>query len=607
MKPLNLSEDAPWKARYRVPVVLATQIAERNPARGLAIANKTGIYQLYAWDTASGDLRQLTDQPTGVVSGGISPDGEYIYYLHDNRGDEKGHYVRVPFAGGEPEDITPDLPPYSSFSISQSLDGRVLGFTAADDEGFKLNTMSIGEAGGLGAIRLLYRSERLSIGPLLTFDASHAVIATTERSDYFEFSLMAFDLDAGTTEQKVLVLEEDEGSITPVGFAPLPGDSRLLATTTASGFERPLVWDVRTGDRIDFPLDDLPGNVSAWGWSPDGNRLLLLNMHQAEYRLYIYDLERSTLTRLDHPAGTYNSAYFVPGTDDIYANWQNATHPPGVVALDAQTGQHKRHILQAGTVPPGRPWRSVTFPSSGGATIQAWLAVPEGDGPFPTILHAHGGPTAVQTETFSADAAAWLDHGFAWMSVNYRGSVTFGREFEQAIWGILGHREVDDLAAAHQWLVENGIAQPDAVLVTGGSYGGYLTLQTLGRRPDLWAGGMAEVAIADWFLMYEDQAETLRGYQRSLFGGTPEEKPEQHRASSPRTYAADVAAPLLVIQGRNDSRCPSRQMEAYERELQEMGKDITVHWFDAGHGSYEMAQRIAHQELKLRFAYRVLG
>jgi dipeptidyl aminopeptidase/acylaminoacyl peptidase len=118
---------------------------------------------------------------------------------------------------------------------------------------------------------------------------------------------------------------------------------------------------------------------------------------------------------------------------------------------------------------------------------------------------------------------------------------------------------------------------------------------------------MAGIAIADWALMYEDQAETLRGYQRALFGGTPEEKPEEHRLSSPITYAEAVRAPVLVIQGSNDTRCPARQMIKYEEKMRSLGKDIHIHWFEAGHGSLSIEQSIEHQELMLRFAYRVLG
>jgi dipeptidyl aminopeptidase/acylaminoacyl peptidase len=278
-----------------------------------------------------------------------------------------------------------------------------------------------------------------------------------------------------------------------------------------------------------------------------------------------------------------------------------------LIALDAKTGKLVRTILNAGDAPAGRPFRSITLVSENGETIQGWLAVPEGDGPFPTILHTHGGPTSVMSSVFFPGAQCWLDHGFAFFSVNYHGSVTFGKPFEKSIWGNLGDLEVQDMAAACKWLVENNIALRDAVLLTGGSYGGYLTLQALGRRPELWAGGMAEVAIADWKTMYEDEAESLRGYQRALFGGAPDEVPEATRKSSPITYAEQIKAPVMVIQGENDTRCPARQMKVYEAKLKSLGKQIEVHWFSAGHGSRAQDQQIEHQEKMLNFAYRVLG
>ena len=208
---------------------------------------------------------------------------------------------------------------------------------------------------------------------------------------------------------------------------------------------------------------------------------------------------------------------------------------------------------------------------------------------------------------YSPVVEAWLDHGFATLGINYRGSATFGHEFETSIHGKLGQWEVDDLAAAYDWLLENQIAIPDQVFLMGGSYGGYLTLLGLGMKPGLWAGGMAMVAIADWKLMYEDQAETLRQYQVALFGGTPDELPEQHERSSPVTYASDVQAPLQVIQGANDTRCPARQLEAYEERMRELGKEIDVHWFDAGHGSYAIDKTVEHQQLRMEFAARVLA
>jgi len=606
MKPLNLSETADWRARFRAPSIANMQLAGNNGKHGMVATNRSGVTQLYAWDVTTGNLRQITNKPAGVVFGGISPDGNYIYYHDDFQGNEHGHYVRVPFAGGEPENMTPDMPLFDSFTMSQSLNNRLFGFLAAGASGFQFYTIPVGESGELGERKLLYTSPALSFGPSLSYDGDYAIIATTERSKSTDMCLMAFHLANPSPEQKVLILEESEGSVEPIGFSPISGDTRFLATTDVSGYNRPLIWDVKTGDRLDIPLDDLEGDINTWGWSKDGKQLLLARLFQATYQIYIYDLEKSLLLKVNHPSGSFFFGTFSDNGQEIYSIWSDATHPAQVVAISVKDGSLKT-VLAAGDVPASRPWRSIHVKSTGGATIQAWVATPEGEGPFPTILHTHGGPTAVQTETFSASAQTFLDHGFAWVSVNYRGSVTFGRDFERSILGMLGHREVDDMAAVAQWLIENKIAQPDSIILNGGSYGGYLTLQALGKRPELWAGGMALVAIADWRLMYEDQAQTLRGYQQSLFGGTPDELPEQHKSSSPISYVDNIRAPILVIQGENDTRCPARQMKVYEEKLKESGKDIHIHWFNAGHGSRAMEQNIEQHELMLRWLYRVLG
>jgi dipeptidyl aminopeptidase/acylaminoacyl peptidase len=119
---------------------------------------------------------------------------------------------------------------------------------------------------------------------------------------------------------------------------------------------------------------------------------------------------------------------------------------------------------------------------------------------------------------------------------------------------------------------------------------------------------MAGIAIADWTVTYEDESPKMRAYHVATMGGTPAQLPELHAERSPITYAANVRAPVLVIQARNDTRTPARQMVMYEAKLRELGKSIEVHWFEGGHqgARADVEQAIEHIELMLSFACRVV-
>jgi dipeptidyl aminopeptidase/acylaminoacyl peptidase len=601
--------DAPWKQRFQVERILWSALADERPDRGLAVSNRTGRYQLYAWEVQTGQLPQLTDRPEGVVFGFIDSLGRHIYYLDDTGGNEIGHLVRVPFDGGHVEDTSPDSPPYSTFGGVISATGNRLAFTRADAEGFTLTVVDLGPDGEMSEPRGLFRSERVVSPPFLSPRGDLAIVASAERSTMQHYTLLAFDTRTG---ERVAELWDGEGTSVEGGPFARRGttddEARLAGTSNRSGFVRPLIWAPRTGERRDLRVDDLGGNVAPLDWSHDGDRLLLLQTNRAQHRLWIYDVTRDVAHELDHPPGYYGSSYFGP-EGEIFVAWEDAAHPTRVIALDPESGATRRTVLPAGETPPGRPLRAVTFDSTDGQEIQGWLGVPEGQGPFPAILYTHGGPESFQTNEFLPEAQAWLDHGFAWLSINYCGSTTFGRAFQQQIWGNLGHWELEDMVAARDWLVREGIAHPDQIFPSGWSYGGYLTLLAIGRRPELWAGGMAGVAVADWAMLYEDSAETLRGYCSAIFGGTPADKPEQYAVSSPMADVERVQAPLLIIQGRNDSRTPARPVEVYVERLRALGKAIEVEWFDAGHlgGFADSDLGIAHQEQMLRFAQDVLA
>lgn len=604
IKKPQTEKNALWKQRYHVKELRRSQIARRMPSRGLVVSSASGTGQLYAWDVSSGKLRQLTHGQEGTFSGYLSPDGSYVYYLHDEGGSERGHYVRIPWEGGAEQDITPDMPPYSAlYRCAVSEDGAMFAFTPAEANGFPLYCLDLHRDGTLGAPRELYRGSKFIDDAALSFHGETVVVATTEYAKARQYSLLAYET---ATDQQIGELSDlPTGSVRAIMFSPLAGDLRLLCTTDRSGSTRPLIWHCKSGERKDFPLEEMAGDVEPLDWSFDSRRLLLHQVFRASSQLYIYDLEAGNLTRLEHPHGTYANVKFGP-EGQIVAEWTDSTHIRQIVALDNATGAWQRKLLAQGEAPPARPLTSISFCSSDGVEVQGWLGLPDGTGPFPTILDLHGGPHIVRTDVYDPDAQSWLDHGYAYLSINYRGSTTFGREFKEKIWGDLGHWEVEDMVAARDWLVREGISQPDAILVTGVSGGGYLTLMALGKYPDLWAGGMALLASADFTSEFYEGTAWTRGFLTAMMGGTPAEKPAQYAASSPITYVEHVVAPLLVIQGRNDLRCPPRQMELYAEKMQSLDKPFEIEWFDAGHSGAADEQWIAFQERLLHFAYRVL-
>jgi Dipeptidyl aminopeptidases/acylaminoacyl-peptidases len=200
-----------------------------------------------------------------------------------------------------------------------------------------------------------------------------------------------------------------------------------------------------------------------------------------------------------------------------------------------------------------------------------------------------------------------VDHGFAVVQVNYRGSTGYGSQWRDALEGRVGLTELEDVKAVRDWAVSCGLADPSKLVLTGGSWGGYLTLLGLGLQPQDWTVGVAAVPVADYFAAYEDEMEGLQAFDRSLFGGSPAQVPERYRESSPLTYVEQVSAPVLILAGENDPRCPIRQIDNYLGRLAELDKPYEVYRYDAGHGSLVVEERITQFTAELGFAMKHLG
>jgi dipeptidyl aminopeptidase/acylaminoacyl peptidase len=605
-----------WEKRFRAPRVSLPDWAEDAPDHALFVSNATGTYELYAWDRATGVQRQATDRPNGTTDGVLSPDGESIWWFSDTDGDEFGIWMRQPFAGAGTESETeagtrsgagagsekavdepgaPGLAPSYPAGLALGRDGTAIVGRSTDEDGSSLHVVRPGEE----PVVIYRHRESAGVGDL-SHDGTLLAIEHTEHGDAMHSAVRVLRLDGST----VADLDDTEGGtkelgLEVLGFAPVEGDSRLLIGHQRRGRWEPIVWDPLTGEQTDLAIE-LPGDVNA-EWYADGSGLLVAHSFEARSELWRYDFAKSALIQVDTPAGTVSGATARPDGTVEYL-WSSAASPSEVRSTAGGVVLDPPGLKAPGSVPVEDAWVE-----SPGGRVHALVQRPAGEGPFPTVFEIHGGPTWHDSDAFAAGPAAWVDHGYAVVRVNYRGSTGYGREWTDALKHRVGLIELEDIAAVREWAVSSGLADPAKLVLSGGSWGGYLTLLGLGVQPEAWAVGLAAVPVADYVTAYHDEMEALKAMDRTLLGGTPEEVPERFKASSPLTYVDAVRAPVYISAGLNDPRCPIQQVENYVDRLAARGATHEVYRYDAGHGSLVVEERIKQVQLELDFAARHLG
>ncbi len=578
-----------WEQRVRAARVSLPDWAQDAPDRCLYVGNATGTFELYAWDRAAGTHRQVTDRPDGTSDGALAPDGSAVWWFDDSGGNEFGVWRRQPWDGGPDVEALPGVP--AAYPAGLEI-GRTATVVGCSDAGG--STAWVVDGGGA---RVLYRHEEDADVAGLSRDETLVALEHSEHGDSRHKALRVVTL-AGDV---VADLWDGEGlGLQVLGFSPLPGDSRVLALHERTGRPLPFLWDPTSGSQTDLDLSALQGDLSA-EWFESGDALLVHAEHRGRSTLHRLDLATGALSAVPTPTGSVTGATTRPDGSVEYA-WSCAAEPAVVRSTSGGVV-----LTPPGPPAPGSvPVEDVEADGPGG-TVHALMARPAGEAPHPTVFLVHGGPTWNDSDAFASDRAAYVDLGLAVVEVNYRGSTGYGREWRDALTGRPGLTELEDIAAVRGHLVATGVADPARIALAGGSWGGYLTLLGLSTQPGLWTAGVAAVPVADYVTAYEDEMEPLKAFDRSLFGGSPAEVPDLYERSSPLTHVAALQAPVLVLAGANDPRCPIRQVDNWLAAAAGLGKDVEVYRFDAGHGSLVVDERVRQLRAELEFVTRRLG
>ncbi|MFJ3492031.1 alpha/beta hydrolase family protein [Streptomyces sp. NPDC086091] len=581
----------------------------------LAHDGPDGAY-LTVWDVARDTERPVEGAYGDARNAVLSADGRAVLNLLDDNGSEMGHLWSLPVDGTPGTDLTPDLPPYTLRGIDVARTGARAVVSAVAEDGFTLWLIA---TDGTAPPRRLFHSTAEAWNSRISADRRWASVDTTDHNPGLRrFAATVLDTTADSPADTARTLSDGpEAPVRGIRFSPVTGDDRLLVSTERTGHQRPCVWSFTDGTRTDLDADHLDGDIVPLDWSDDASHVLLVHVDHGVHRVLEWEPGTGRLHAVDHPAGAFFEADIADAHPDYWASHYGAD---GLPRLLHQRFDLPLTVLRAdratGTVTPvrtpalrpaGVALTSYTVRSVDGTPVQLWAGRPPGtDGPAPTLLSVHGGPQLVTVDRYTPEAQAWLAEGFAYAAVNYRGSQTFGRRFREGFWHAIGDRELEDIEASVRWLVHEGIADPDRILISGASYGGYLSLLSLGRLPDLFAGALAFVPMADWSAAYADMNPALRSAWRAFFHAGPDDDPEAFRRASPITYVDQVRAPVWISTGTHDTRTPPRQVHLYAQALEKAGGDVTVEWFSGGHETSSRTAELADQQRMLDLAARAV-
>lgn len=587
-----------WTHRFTAPQVGFPAWSVDSPDLLAVCSSESGSWQAWSHDLTTGRRRRVTDEPVGVEEVHVAPDGRFVWW-HDPTGDEEGHWLAAAADGGEPTSLVPDVP--DGWSMGLAIVGDVVAVGLATDEDYRIYRAAGGEPA-----RELWRTDAVAgVGCEwpegrggLSADASLLCVRHGEHGDILNPALRVFDVRTG---ESVGDLRDPGRRVEAAAWSPVPGDRRLAVVHERDRVERPAIWDLTTGERHDLDVD-LPGAVFPVDWWPDGSALLARHEHEGIDRLVRIDVETGATELVADPGGEIEDAAVRPD-GAVWLEASDSVHPPRVLTADG------REVLSSPgeAAPAGRRYRTMWFSNPAGERIQAFIVTPEGDGPFPTVMSVHGGPEWHERDRFDAETQAFVDEGFAVALVNYRGSTGYGIDFRRALQGNIGFPESEDVVACLDRLVGDGIADPGRVFFSGWSWGGYLACLNAGLNSDRWRAVFAGIPTGDYVAAHKASAPPIRAWDTAVMGGTPDELPELYRERDPMTYVGRVAAPVLVIAGENDSRCPMEGVTPWVDALRARGIEVELQTYPAGHHENKTAGQVRHMATILSFFGRHLA
>ena len=561
------------------------------------VSNISGRNNLWLVPAEGGWPTQLTVSDQRQTSPTWSPDGKWIAYISDYDGDEQWDIFFVSPKTGQVVNIT-NTREISEASPTWSPDGRYLAYTV------KPKTSSVYE---IDIFDTLMRDtkhlttgtskDKMNVNPIWSADGKR--IAYTQQQAKGADSNI-FVAEVATGKSALVTPHEGEHLYTANEFSP-DGKHLLVTSNAGNGYENVGLLEIAS-KKIDWLTQD-KWEIEGGNYSPDGKSVSWIANLDGNTDIYLHELTSGRTTSLPLPKGVNGlggaeSAFARDGSSLLYYhNGPTAPNDVWVYSLADRKSRQITNSLVAGVRSEDmvEPFL-VHYPSKDGKwTISAFVYVPYNmarSGQNAAVVYVHGGPTSQTVNSFSRIIQHLVNQGYMVIAPNYRGSTGYGKEFQHANLFDMGGGDLQDVLAAADWIKQTGFLDPKKIALMGGSYGGYMTMMGVTKAPDVWAAGIPIVPFVNYFTEIAHEDPVLREMDLATMGD-PEKNKELFHDRSPIFFVDQIKAPLLLLAGGNDPRCPKEEAQQVVDAVKKRGGIAEYKVYEnEGHGFARVENQI---------------
>ncbi len=575
------------------------------------ISNMSARNNLWLVPADGGWPVQLTVSDQRQAAPAWSPDGKWIAYQSDYDGDEQWDIFLVSPKTGKLVNLTRTRE-IAEINPTWSPDGRYLAYevkpkTSAAYE-IDIYDMVMREVKHLTTNT---PQDKRNTNPIWSKDGKYIVYTQTQAKGTDSNIFIA---DVATGKSTLLTPHQGEQRFAANDFASIgvkDAETVLVTSNAYNGYDNIGLLNVGmkgaatayfVPEKTQW-LTHVKWEIRAGEFSPDGKRLTFTANVDGNVEIYLHDLATGKSTALPIPKGVnepagWRSAFSADGSRLLY-NHNGPTAPGDLWLYHLASGKSEQltHSLVAGIRSEDmvEPYL-IHYPSRDGKwTISAFLYVPFNmarNGQNAAIVYIHGGPTSQTENSFNRFIQFAANQGYMVLAPNYRGSTGYGKEFQQANLFDMGGGDLQDVLAGVDWIKQTGHLDPKKIAVMGGSYGGYLTMMAVTKAPEIWAAGVPIMPFVNWFTEIENEDPVLQQSDLATMGD-PAKNKALYEDRSPINFIDRIKAPLLLLAGGHDPRCPKSETQQVVDAVTKRGGTVDYKVYEnEGHGFARVENQI---------------